>query len=194
MREFCHLCGHLFKRKGLTACGRQGGDILVPSPGSRVDANPHVAIVYAVATIYHSLLGHSRDCLVRCSRAHFFAVVGEFWHLLATFSRFRVPEIVFRHHTPNYSTSTLLQGARIVFSKPHAELFNFDPPDRGGVSDTVPSLKRHTKFYVKPNTGDGREPPPPTIQNRTQGTVKPSRRCYKKPNTGEGREPSPPLT
>ena len=49
------------------------------------------------------------------------------------------------------------------FSTPHVELFNFDPPDRGGVSDTVPSPKRNTKLYIKPNAGDGREPSPTVI-------------------------------
>ena len=48
-------------------------------------------------------------------------------------------------------------------STPHVELFNFDPPDRGGVSDTVPCPKRHTKLYIKPNTGDGRELSPPVL-------------------------------
>ena len=57
------------------------------------------------------------------------------------------------------------------FSTPHVTLFNFDPPDRGGVSDTVPSPKRHSKFYLKTNTGDGRDLSPCDIQNRTQGTV-----------------------
>ena len=69
-----------------------------------------------------------------------------------------------------------IQGRLFFFSTPHVKLFNFDPPDRGvcvwGVSDTVPSSKRHTNFYIKSNTGDGIEScPPPAIQNRTQGTV-----------------------
>ena len=50
------------------------------------------------------------------------------------------------------------------FWAPHVKLFNLDPPDRGGgVSDTVPSPKRHTKFYIKPNTGDHRELSPPVL-------------------------------
>ena len=63
----------------------------------------------------------------------------------------RVPDFFFRHHTSNYSTSTL--------------------PTGGGVSNTVPSPKRHTEFYIKPNTGRWKAVPPCDIQNQTQGTV-----------------------
>ena len=83
-------------------------------------------------------------------------------------------DFFFRHHTSNFSTSTLPAGG-------------------GGVSDTVPSPKLHTNFCIKPNTGDGRELSPPATQNRTQGTVQSRPPCYIKPNTGDGREPSPPV-
>ena len=78
--------------------------------------------------------------------------------------------------TPNYqkaNNNPVVQGCPFFFfSTPHVKLFNFDPPDKGGISDTVPSPKRHTKFYVKPNTGGCRELSPPCdTQNRTQGTV-----------------------
>ena len=78
------------------------------------------------------------------------------------------------------------------FSTPHVELFNFDPPDRGGVSDTVPSPKRHTNFYINQTRGTAESCPPCTIQNRAQGTVESRPPCYIKPNTGDGREQSPP--
>ena len=45
------------------------------------------------------------------------------------------------------------EGGRKNKSISHVKLFNVDVPDKGGgVSDTVPSLKRHTKCDVKPNT------------------------------------------
>ena len=53
-----------------------------------------------------------------------------------------------------------------------AETFMFDATRRifqlrpsrqgGGVSDTIPSPKRHPNSYIKPNTGDGRDPSPPS--------------------------------
>ena len=52
-----------------------------------------------------------------------------------------------------------------------AETFMFDATRRifqlrpsrqgGGVSDTIPSPKRHPNSYIKPNTGDGRGISPP---------------------------------
>ena len=54
------------------------------------------------------------------------------------------------------------EGAPILFLT-HIKLFNFDPPDRGGVSDTVPSPQCHTRVYIEPKTGDSREPSPPVI-------------------------------
>ena len=56
-------------------------------------------------------------------------------------------------------------SARKLLSTPHVKLFNFDTPDRGrgGVSYPAPSPKRHTKFYITSNTGDGRALSPPVI-------------------------------
>ena len=56
-----------------------------------------------------------------------------------------------------------------MFRTPHVELFNRDPPDRGGASNTVPSLKRNTNFYVEENTGEGRESSPPIYKTDNRG-------------------------
>ena len=54
----------------------------------------------------------------------------------------------------------------------HVELVNFDPPDRGGGSDSVPSPQRRNNSNKKTNTGEGRgQPPPLVIQIRTQRTA-----------------------
>ena len=50
------------------------------------------------------------------------------------------PNLVFRHQPSSYSTLTL--------------------PTGGGVSDTVPSPKRHTKFYVNQTQGTVESRPP----------------------------------
>ena len=69
-------------------------------------------------------------------------------------------------------------AAKIVFDATR-RIIQTRPPRQGGeVFNTVPSPERYTNSYIKPNTGDGREPSPPL--------------CYIKPNTGDGKEPSPP--
>ena len=53
-------------------------------------------------------------------------------------------------------------AGEFFFPTPQVNIFYLDPPNKGGgVSDSVPSPKRHTYFNVKPNTGNGREPSPP---------------------------------
>lgn len=46
-----------------------------------------------------------------------------------------------------------------MFWTPHVKIFNFDLPDRGGASDTVPSLYAWTITITR------------YTQSRTQGTV-----------------------
>ena len=63
-------------------------------------------------------------------------------------------------HEKNYFFDVEPRVPEPCFSTPTVELFNFDPPDGGGVSDTVPSPKRHTKFYVNQTQGTVESRPP----------------------------------
>ena len=58
----------------------------------------------------------------------------------------------------------------IYISTPHVELFNFDPPNKGGGGTWYysPPLRLENN-HLKSNTGDGREPPPPFYIKPTAG-------------------------
>lgn len=46
------------------------------------------------------------------------------------------------------------QGQARLFPTPHVEFRNSDPPDMGGVSNTVLSYKHRTNSHIKPNARD----------------------------------------
>ena len=109
---------------------------------------------------------HWQDRLLLCSRYWTF-ITTTGWCCLFLKNTFRHDRIdrrktmhwsraadffCFLHHTSNSSTSTL--------------------PKNGGISDTVPSPKWHINSWIKPITGDGREPPPPPIQKPKTWTTR----------------------
>ena len=70
-----------------------------------------------------------------------------------------ITAVALLHSTVDYVLPveyTTASGARFYFDT--TRRIKFDPPDKrgGGVSDTAPSLKRHSSFYIEPNTGDNR--------------------------------------
>ena len=65
------------------------------------------------------------------------------------------------------------RGGRFSFSDSTLRIDQLLPSVQGGLSDTVPSLKRHSELYTKPNTGDVGDPlPPPATLNQTHAMVK----------------------
>ena len=99
----------------------------------------------------------------------------DYWHVFVVLSKFYVAMQKAQFQLLHCCTALLimfylsnmllLPGVLGFFSTPHVELFNFDPSDKrgGGVSDTAPSLKHNSSFYLKSNTEDGRELFPPAI-------------------------------
>ena len=71
----------------------------------------------------------------------------------------------FRSFRYSREYNTWSRGGRFFFFDTTRRIIQLRPSRQrgGGVSDTAPSPKRHTNSYIKPNTGDGREPPPPLL-------------------------------
>ena len=65
-----------------------------------------------------------------------------------------------------YCTTLLYRGCPIFFFDTTQKIIQLRPSRQGGGSDTVPSLKRHTKFYAKPNTVECS--PSPAVINKTE--------------------------
>ena len=97
----------------------------------------------------------------------------DYWHVFVVLSKFYVAMQKAQFQLLHCCTALLimfyLSNIRLpavpdFISTPHVELNSTLPTSvGGGVSDTAPSLKRHSSLYIKPSTGDGRELTPPAI-------------------------------